>query len=116
MSAIRIGSAPARASTPRPGSRESRVSLYFLLWLIAAPFVGFVLSGDQVFDLGARGDWQAWKAAVVGGLLMIPSAVGAYFGLRAILKGFRAGWVGFVANLVLGLVAIGMPILEALTD
>ena len=113
MSAVRIGSAPARGSTPRPGSRESRVSLYFLLWLIAAPFVGFVLAGDQVFDLGARGGWEPWKAAVIGGLLMIPFAVGAYFGLRAILKGFSVGWFGFVANLVLGLLALGMPILEA---
>jgi len=116
MSAVRIGSAAARASTPRPGARESRVSLYFLLWLIAAPFVGFVLAGDRVFDLGARGDWEAWKAAIVGGLLMIPFAVGAYFGLRAILERYRAGWVGFVANLLLGLLAVGTPILEALTD
>lgn len=117
MSALRIGSgAPARVSTRQPGSRESRVSLYLLLWLIAAPFVGFVLAGDQVFDVGARGDWEVWKAAVIGGLLVIPFAVGAYFGLRAILKRFSAGWIGFVANLVLGLLAIGMPILEALTD
>ena len=67
----RIGSGvAARVSTRQPGSRESRVSLYLLLWLIAAPFVGFVLAGDQVFDVGARGDWEVWKAAVIGGLLV----------------------------------------------
>jgi hypothetical protein len=40
-------------------------SLFFLLWLIATPFVGFVLAGDQAFDLGARGDCKVWKAAVL---------------------------------------------------
>jgi hypothetical protein len=66
MSAVRVGSgAPSRAGTPRPGTHESMASLFFLLWLIATPFVGFVLAGDQAFDLGARGDCKVWKAAVL---------------------------------------------------
>jgi hypothetical protein len=91
-------------------------SLFFLLWLIATPFVGFVLAGDQAFDLGARGDWEVWKAAVIGGVLAIPFVVGAYFGLRAALQQCSSGWVGFVANTVLAVLAIGMPIFEALTN
>jgi len=42
-------------------------------------------------------------------------AVGAYLGLRSVLKGFRGGWAGLAANLVLGVLAIGMPIAEFLT-
>ena len=76
--------------------------------------VGFALAG-RVFTLGADGEWELWKATVLGALMMAPFAVGAYFGLRSILKGFVAGWVGLAANLVLGALAIGMPIAESLT-
>jgi hypothetical protein len=44
---------------------------------------------------------------------MAPFAVGAYFGLRSVLKGFRGGWVGLAANLVLAVLTIGMPIAES---
>jgi len=97
-----------------PGARESRLSLYFLLWVLAAPFVGFVLAG-RVFDLGAAGDWELWKAAIIGALMMGPFALGAYFGLRAVLKRCLRGWVGLVGNLILGMLAIGMPIWEGAT-
>jgi len=99
---------------PMPGARESRLSLYFLLWVLAAPFVGFVLAG-RVFDLGAAGDWELWKAAIIGALMMGPFALGAYFGLRAVLKRCLRGWVGLVGNLILGMLAIGMPIWEGAT-
>ena len=97
----------------RPGAREARLSRYCLLWLLAAPFVGLVLA-ETVFDLGPAGRWELWRAALLGTLLMAPFAVGAYFGLRSVLKGFRGGWVSFVANLVLVALAIGMPIWESL--
>ena len=61
--------------------RESKLSRHFLLWLPVAPFVGFTLA-ETVFDLGAEGDWELRKAALLGALLMAPVAVGAYFGLR----------------------------------
>lgn len=116
MSAVHVRSgAPGSSSPPRPGARESRIARYFLLWLFAAPFVGFVLAG-RVFDLGTQGDWEIWKAAMIGGLLAIPFAVGAYFGVRSVLKGVSGGWVGVVANVVLALLAIVMPAFEALTD
>lgn len=117
MSAIRVRSGAASASPPTgqiPGARESKLSRYFLLWLPAAPFVGFTLA-ETVFDLGGEGDWELWKAALLGALLMAPFAVGAYFGLRSVLKGFRGGWVGLATNLILGVLAIGMPIVESLT-
>jgi hypothetical protein len=91
------------------------IARFFLLWLLVAPILGFVLAG-RVFDLGAKGDWEVWKAVLVGGLLaIIPFAVGAYFGMRSVLKGFSGGWLGFVGNVTLGLVAIVMPTVEALT-
>jgi hypothetical protein len=85
------------------------------LWLPASPFVGFALAG-RVLMLGAEGDWELWKAAILGTTLMAPFAVGAYFGLRSVLKGFRGGWVGLVVNLVLATLAFGMPLGEALND
>jgi len=117
MSAIRVPSDAASVSSPtglKSGAGESKLSRYFLLWLPVAPFVGFILA-ETVFDLGAEGDWEIWKAALLGALLMAPFAVGAYFGLRSVLKGFRGGWVGLATNLVLGVLAIGMPIAESFT-
>jgi hypothetical protein len=116
MNAVHVGSgAPGTSSPPQTGARESRIARYFLLWLLAAPFLGFVLAG-RVFDLGAQGDWEVWKAAMIGGLLAIPFVVGTYFGVRSVLKGFSGGWIGLVGNVALGLLAIVMPIFEALTD
>jgi hypothetical protein len=66
--------------------------------------------------LGAEGDWELWKAVILGATLTAPFAVGAYFGFRSVLKGFRGGWVGLVANLVLAALAFGMPVGEALSD
>jgi hypothetical protein len=97
-----------------PGTRDSRLSRRCLWWLAAAPVVGFALAG-RVFDLGAEGDWELWKAAVLGALLMGPFAAGAGFGLRAIRRGCRGGWVGLAANSILAALAIGMPIAESLT-
>ncbi|HJS27373.1 MAG TPA: hypothetical protein VJ913_09650 [Actinomycetota bacterium] len=98
-----------------PGARESKLSRNCLWWIVAAPLVGFALAG-RVLELGAEGDWEPWKAAVLGALLMTPFAVGAYFGLRSVLKGFRGGWMGLAANLALAALAIGMPIGESLTS
>lgn len=117
MSDVRVETkAPIRSPPPehRPGYRENTLSGYCLLWLLAAPFVGFALAG-RVLNLGAEGDWEVWKAAVLGALLMAPFAVGAYFGLRSVVKGFRRGWVLFAANLVLAALAVSMPVLESLT-
>lgn len=117
MSSVRV---PSGAASPPPspeevpGARESRLSRYCLWWLLAGPLVGFALAG-RVFDLGAEGGWEFWKAAVLGALLMTPFAVGTYFGLLSVRKGFRGGWVGLLANLLLAALAIGMPIGESLT-
>jgi hypothetical protein len=115
MTDVRIRSGAERPpSSPGSiaGARDSRLSRYCLWWVVAAPFVGLVLA--EILNLGAEGDWEFWKAAALGALMMAPFAVGAYLGLRAVLRGFRAGWVGFAANLLLGVLAIGMPISESL--
>lgn len=115
---IRSPSPPSDRRPPsdwRPGAREAQLSRYFLLWLLAAPFVGFVLA-ETVFGAGPAGRWELWSAALLGTLLMVPFAVGAYFGLRSVLKGYRRGWVSLLANLVLVALAIGMPISESLAS
>jgi hypothetical protein len=96
------------------GRRDATSSLYLLSWIVVGPLVGFALAG-RVFDLGATGDWEVWKAAMIGILLAAPFAYGAYLGVRAIGEGCRRGWVGAVANGVLTALAVGMPISEALT-
>lgn len=117
MSDVRVG-IPSPVPSPRgrrPGYREWKLSGYYLLWALVAPFMGFALAGG-VFNLGAEGEWEVWKAALLGTLMMAPFAVGAYFGLRSVLKGYRRGWVFLAANLVLAALAIGMPISESLTN
>jgi hypothetical protein len=54
-----------------------------------------------------------WKAALLGAVLMIPFAVGVALGVQAVRDGCRGGWVGLVANTVLGALAIGMPMAES---
>jgi hypothetical protein len=114
MQNVRRPSRSAR-STPGgevPGALESRLSRFCLLWLLVAPFVGFALAG-LVFMLGAEGaGWELWKSTVLGAALMVPFA-GAYFGLRAVRERFLGGWVGLLGNVVLGVIALAMPISEA---
>ena len=117
MSEIRVPSgSPSPSSAQQiPGARESKLSRYCLWWLPATPVVGFALAG-RVLKLGEAGSWEPWKVVILAALLGGPFAVGAYFGLRSVRKGFRGGWVGLVANLLLGALAVGMPIAEALSD
>ena len=118
MSSVRLRSRTDRTpgSARAPGDRDSRLSRYCLLWFLVAPFVGFALAA-RVFRLGIDGqEWELWKAAALGGVLAIPYAIGAFFGLRAVLNGFRGGWVGLAANTVLGVFSIVMPITESLTS
>ena len=75
--------------------------------------MGLVLA-ETVFGPGPVGRWELWSAALLGMLLMAPFAVGAYFGLRSVLNGYRRGWASLVANLVLVALAIGVPIWESL--
>ena len=116
MAALGSGlDAPSRPPRPEPaGARESRLSRYFLFWILAAPSVGFALAG-RVFRLGADGRWELWKAALLGVLMMAPFVVGAYFGFRSVRRGFRGGWAGLAANTVLAALAIGIPLSESLT-
>lgn len=96
------------------GERWAQLSLRLLWWLPLAPLVGFGLAG-RVFDLGSSGDWELWKAALIGALLAAPFAAGAYLGARAVSSGCPRGWFGLIGNGILGALAIGMPISEAIT-
>jgi hypothetical protein len=115
MSALRAPpDTPSESSAmDPPGTREARLSRRCLWWLPAAPFAGFALAG-RVLDLGTEGAWVLWKAAVLGGLLMAPFALGVWFGYQSVRKGCRGGWVGLFANLGLAILAIGMPLAETL--
>ena len=76
MSDVRV---PPRTASPthraeQLGAREAKLSRRFLWWVLAAPFVGFALAG-RVLNL-TEGDWELWKAALLGALMMAPFGVG----------------------------------------
>jgi hypothetical protein len=47
-------------------------------------------------------------------ILATPFAIGAYYGLRAIRLREPRGWIGLIAHLILMVIALVMPITEAL--
>lgn len=58
---------------------------------------------------------ESWPISQVMPLALIlatPFAIGAFFGLKAILLGDRRGWAGFATHLVLMAIALGMPIAQ----
>jgi len=95
------------------GDRDARASFVCLLWVLVAPLFG-VLLAEGVFQLGETDDWELWKAAVLGLVLMMPFAVGAYLGVRGARRGHRKAWIGAVGNLLLAALAVGMPVAESL--
>jgi hypothetical protein len=48
-------------------------------------------------------------------VLATPFGVGAYFGLRAVRLGEAKGWIGLALNVLFMLIALVMPITEALS-
>jgi hypothetical protein len=48
-------------------------------------------------------------------VLATPFGVGAYYGLRAVRLGQAKGWIGLVLNVLFMLIALIMPIIEALS-
>jgi hypothetical protein len=93
-----------------PDQRNIRKSLRLLWWAPLSLLVGFV-AGSWLVD-------ESWPLSQVVPLALImaaPFAVGAYFGLRAVRRSERRGWVGLSLHLILMLVALVMPIVEAMT-
>ena len=116
MSAVQVPR-PRRALRLQPGSCRARgvQAVAVLLDVVADSAIRRLHPGGNGLRPRARGDWELWKAALLERFTVAPFAVGAYLGLRSVLKGFRGGWVGLAANLVLGVLAISMPIAESLT-
>ena len=46
-------------------------------------------------------------------ILATPFVVGARYGLRAVRSGVGSGWIGFLLHLILAVIALVMPIVEA---
>jgi hypothetical protein len=94
------------------GDRYARMSVKMLWWLPAVLVVGFILAS---WLLPEQGDWPLWRVVPLAVVLMLPFAIGAFFGLRAVRRGCHRGWIGLSIHLVCAVVALVMPISEALT-
>ena len=99
---------------PAPASREAeraaRRSLRLLWWVPLSPIVGFLLA-----NLFLAESWPLWQVVPLALVLAAPFGVGAYFGLRAVRLGEGKGWMGLTLHVVFMLIALVMPITEALT-
>ena len=62
-----------------------------------------------------RSLWPLWQVVPLAVVLAAPFGIGAYYGLRAVRLGEGKGWIGLGLHLVVMLVALVMPITEALT-
>jgi hypothetical protein len=102
---------PATAS-PAAGEAEGAAwrSLRLLWWVPLSPIVGFLVA-----DLFLAESWPLWQVVPLAVVLAAPFGVGAYSGLRAVRLGEGKGWIGLSLHLVFMLVALVMPITEALT-
>lgn len=92
------------------GERAARISMRFLWWAPLSPLVGFVAASWLLAE-----SWPLWQVVPLALILATPFAIGAYHGLRAIRHGEHRGWFGFGLNLGFMVVALVMPIMEALT-
>lgn len=95
--------------TSDEGRRAARVSMGFLWWLPISPIVGFVLANRFLSE-----SWPLWQVLPLAVILAAPFAVGARFGWKAARLGEARGWVGLALHLVLGAIALVMPIYQAL--
>jgi hypothetical protein len=68
-----------------------------------------------VANLFLAESWPLWQVVPLAVVLAAPFGVGAYYGLRAVRLGEGKGWIGLSLHLVLMLIALVMPITEALT-
>jgi hypothetical protein len=102
---------PAPAS-PAFGEAEgaARRSLRLLWWVPLSPIVGFLVA-----NLFLAESWPLWQVVPLAVVLAAPFGVGAYYGLRAVRLGEGKGWIGLSLHLVFMLIALVMPIIEALT-
>ena len=88
----------------------ARKSLWLLWWIPLSLIVGFLVA-----NLFLAESWPLWQVVPLAVVLAAPFGVGAYYGLRAVHSDERKGWIGLGLHLVFMLIALAMPITEALT-
>ena len=88
----------------------ARRSLRLLWWVPLSPIVGFLVA-----NLFLAESWPLWQVVPLAVVLAAPFGVGAHYGLRAVRLGEGKGWIGLTLHLVFMLIALIMPITEALT-
>lgn len=94
---------------PDQAERARRVSARLLWWIPLSPLVGFTAANWLLAD-----SWPLWQVVPLAIILATPFGVGAYQGLRAVRLGSRRAWVTLAVHTVLMVVALVMPISEAL--
>jgi hypothetical protein len=72
--------------------------------------VGFLVSNRLLSE-----SWPLTQVIPLAVVLATPFGVGAYYGLRAVRLSVSKGWIGLVLNVLFMLIALVMPITEALS-
>ena len=89
---------------------KDRRSLTFLWWLPLSAVVGFLVANRFLSE-----SWPLAQAIPLAVVLATPFGVGAHYGLRAVRLGEAKGWIGLALNVLFMLIALVMPITEALS-
>lgn len=97
-------------SVGNTGERAARMSVWLLWWIPLSVVVGFA-AGSWLL----AASWPLWQVVPLALILATPFAIGAYYGFRAIRLGESRGWIGFILHLMFVVVALVMPITEALS-
>ena len=99
-----------KLSLASAGQETARKSLWLLWWAPLSPLVGFVAASWLIDE-----SWPLLQVVPLALILAAPFAVGAYFGFRAVSMRAPRGWIGLSLHLILMLVALVLPIVQALT-
>jgi hypothetical protein len=98
------------APTLDAGGRAAGISLRLLWWAPLSVIVGFVFANRFLSET-----WPLWQVLPLAVTLATPFGIGAYYGLKAGRLGAPRGWVISGLHVLLMLMALIMPISEALT-
>ncbi len=90
--------------------RHLRLSARLLWWLPLSPLVGFITASWLLAE-----SWPLWQVVPLAVVLATPFGFGVYHGLKAIRLGKHSAFIPVMVHAVLGLVALVMPVAEALT-
>jgi hypothetical protein len=81
-----------------------------LWWIPLSVVIGFLMSNRFLAE-----SWPLSQVIPLAVVLATPFGVGAYYGLRAVRLGVSKGWIGLALNVLFMLIALVMPITEALS-